>query len=701
MSGYDTEYQTIPITFERGLLESVEDSMLPPGSASRLINMEPDTSGNLRVRPGWSKASVTSAPSTRKGMGIGHLAFANTPYVRQFVSTDSSGNPADFSKATLTGSTLVACVFVDEAGSSPTPPGGEGYSSAVTSSNINGALDCRIFLAQNASSRTVNGTWGSATFRHIAILEVVNVEASSLDQTASATSGATSDTTVDSGTTATTVQNVEFCVAALMADGVRTFSAPTNGFEIFLQDNNNGADTAGVFTKSQTLKETQQCQATIDVADTDVGVIVTLKASSASDQTSGRFYVANNEGASTIKVYSLDRDDLAAGTWTLEDTISEPIGSVPVAFTAGLDQLFYTHPNFDNVRHLSRDAAPAYITGAPAGRCIAFHKERLFVGGVMGSNSLLYFSEIGDYTIWSGVDTTAGSIPVGEGDGESIEDITPFEDGLLIGKQTSLWFLAGSGPDNFRLTRLKAGSAAPGRSILMTPYGAVVAGDRSVWIVSQGAVDLISRGIVDSYGRTGNWLTVSYMQDYDTAYISDEGTGRVFAINFAKATWHLEEIQNPSTEGVACLYNQNDTQLFAPKNATTGSLLSYRMMPPTTRTKDFDTLTEAFTYETPEMWVVGPEEKVTPRYLFVKFRQRGGTANQTGVSLTIEYDGSDGETLVFDPFPTAGVHWYRKTLGNTRGISAVKFKFSQTIPSAQASLMEPEEITFGYIPRVT
>lgn len=798
------KYKEFPITWEKGLLESVEDSMLPPGSAAALQNWVGDTAGGLRARVGWSKGSTTSVPSTRKGWGIGHLALPRRPREIQSVqgsNTTPTATPinvsATWDSATTEGNLLVAILYMTFTTNtsfgdiSITPPAGgwtateePGYAPTGTSAQQYVAM----YYIENAASQsgskqfTVSGYSGNAVVA-LELIEVTNIATSSAldkdaavnasDQTnpqiafwaktqcnlASAATNAIGTreahglsvgdevrfyihqavalpsplaedtsyyvidvadtvtftvsttlggTAVDITTTGTADTYsvgkyprsvpVGFSIAGVMmrdsTDNTLTVSAGWTGHDEFYIDNSTAdlnAKSAYVVYESETEKG--EVTFTSNNQANEVNIIRADFKAAGYSSTDGFYFVANNEDPD-MKIYYLDRDDLSAGTWTLlkthDDTAAD---TVPFAFTSGNEMLFWVHPSLsDTWAWGGLGTTPAAISGSPSGRCIAWHKNRLYIGGAANEPWKLHFSATGDHEDWTSAD--AGYIEVGKGDGEAIEDVLPFEDGLLIGKQTSLWFLVGNGAGGHRLIRIPEGNCAPGRTLLSTPYGAIVAGRYEVHLYTAGEARLISRPIRDSYGLTGSFLTCSVRDE--SAYICDQGSGTVWAIDFSSGgSWRTEVVASASTEGPACVYNQGRDQLFTPRNASVGSLLNYRQIPGSSRAKDFDTLSEAYVAWTPEMWLAGPSKKFTPMYLFLKIRQRGGDAADADLTVTPYINGSADTAMTFE-VSTAGVRWFRRRITDKSGIESLQLRFAQTLASTDAAVLDIEEGRIGY-----
>lgn len=710
------KFREFPITWERGLIESVEDSMLPPGSAALLRNWVPDTAGNLRARVGWTRGSTTSAPSTRKGWGIGHLALQRRPYIRQSATaTDPSGvEPntvtATWGAATVSGSCLVARLYLSDQSSRAasaftiTPP--TDWVSAVTPAGGGRNAHCWIYYKPNAASESstvaftveIGGVTDTLAMA-LEISELRNVVAASPVDVTDADDDGTS-TTPEVGPTGAPAVPVGIAMAAFSSAFASngTYSAPTNGYaldtEFFVDSGASDLNAVGAH-KTFTDGAAQTVGVTLSTTPgSSCSLLVAFKATDFA-ATDGVYIVANNEDPD-MKLYYIDREDVGGGTWNLLQTHSSTDADVvPFAFTSGNEKSFWVHPSLTGTWQWGglSATAPAVISGSPVGRCVAWHKSRLYVGGSSSEPWKLHFSDVDDHTDWTG--GTAGSINVGLGDGEAIEDILPFEDGLLIGKQTSLWFLIGSGPGTHKLIRIPQGGCAPGRTLLATDYGAIVAGKHEVHLYTNGEARLISRPIRDSYGITGNFLTCSVRDE--SAYICDEGSGTIWVIDFAAGgTWREETVGSASTEGPAVIFNQGRDQLFAPKNASVGSLLNYRMIPGSSRTKDFTGITQTYEAWTPEMWLAGPSKKFTPMFLFLKIRQRAGDAGDGALTITPYINGTADTAMTVSPEATAGVRWYRKRITNQAGIFSLQLRATHTLASTDTAVMDLEEWKIGY-----
>lgn len=809
-----SEHHSIDLTFERGLIESVEDSMLPPGACAKCQNWVPDPAGNLRVRPGWLSASGTGDPSVKKGWGIGLLSKQHEPTIVQHdedaaaVSASTSVTAtATWPATTSSGSTLVllaglgVTTMYDPSTFSWTVP--DGWTRADTPTSISSCYGISgIWYKANAAPAsgnvavTANLGTSQAAGLHIGIVEVKDLDAtpivtsadtyayqdttreipvgsncdsfgsnSTTDKIAptggvtgyangdrvvftynngwvpeampsgetapatrtyyyvrdleatqfklAATLGGTALTWSTSGTSGQSCRIVRegstrHCLAFVIAPnftdgGTHTFTDLTNDFTTLYKGTiHTGLSTryAGAIWGYKILDP----GTALTWTNSDVNSVTNVKIHMTSllletagyNESDQLYFVADAEGANELSIQFINSNEVSTGSWTEVESMAISPDIVPVAFCSGMGRVFWTHPNMTYTHGWKGPgyAVETLSNGPPGGRCNAFHKNRLFVGGTAERGYRLYYSEVGDYlTWWTG---TAGYIDISSGDGEPIEDITPFEDGLVVGKASSIWYLVGSGPDSFRLIRLPSSTGiAPGRTITPTAYGALLAGPKNVQVFSGGSVAQISGNIRETYGQTGNWISGATVDDF--YYILDEGSGTIWALDLAEGVWHTEVVGSASTEGPACLYNHLNRLMFAPKNATTGSLLAYRLQPGETRAKDFSTLSEPFEVWTPEIWLAGPEQAVTPRQLFLKLRQRGSGVEQTGLTVTPYYDGREQNPVTAEVEPSAaGVYRHRFNVGQESGISSVQFRFAHTPTGTQTVLWDIEEVVFGF-----
>lgn len=710
----DKDYRLLPLSFERGINEQVEDSMLPVGALSRLRNWDSSPSGELRTRYGWSKGSTTSAPASgsRKAMGIGYFTRQTMPSIVQQSTVAVAQNPsgssvnpvASWPTATTTGNLLlyVGVLTQSDGSSSVSAPSGWTTTALAATTDTISRPRIVVYAIENAASRSgaeAALVWSSLIASgnetgYCFLLEIANAKSSSaVDVTVAANGAAT--TTHTSGATATTNQAAELALAVLVgnANGGSSYSGWLNGFTEIVDSNqatsNNRSGWVGAAVANLTSTQTVTGTATAANSGAFAAAVITIKSFNAgaySDNVT-RFVAANNNGGTAYDIYAVDRSTISSATWTNPGnlTVSDSASQL-LATATGFGKTFLSN-NFTGTIYYYDGSNLTTIPSSYAGRAITVHKNRLWSAGTVSNPGRLWYSNINDSFTWS----STQYIDILRDSGEVIEDIVPFEDLLVIGTRTSLFLLAGSGPDTFSLKRLPIGGVAPGRSLLPTPYGIVAAGRKHIWLIANEAVNLISRPVGTSYGMTGNWVTTSFL--YDEAYINDAGSGTTWVINMQTGAWREERVDGANEYPVQ-IYQHDDLQVFGPKTATTGSLLNYRTIPGSTRTKDFTGITETYSAYTGTLFPVGPEYRMTPRYLFLRVRQRGTAA--TGLTVTPVYNGTAGTAKTYGPESAAGVYRYRFDLGNKQGIDNVLFRFDQVAASTDTSMYDVEEATLGF-----
>lgn len=709
--------ERIPITFERGVNEGLAESMLPDGASSRISNWEPSPTGEMRVRKAWSKGSTTSAPSTRKGVGIGYFSRVTIPGLVQVsnllsvIDSGSSGNGTlEFPTPTQEGNLIVVIAGISDADGTGATAGLTNFTTLLTTADTSNRPRLSILYRANApttSSITTNNLISGGDSTGVGWTQAFEFNGITLTSPADvSTSNGGNSATMNTGTTGTTAQAIELAVGVYATDAQdATFSGVTTGYALAGNTVNitatAGADiSTEVRWKSTNATGTQNLQATASAGGDFAGAIAVFKGwytGSGSTQSLTQFLVANNE-TTAYGFYALDRNNLSAGTWEAETTISVTDSSQHVSMAPGLGRTWITNPQFTRMWNYDGVSISPVLNGPP-GRCVATHKNRVWVGGTNSHPGRLWFSDIGNGASWP----VLNFIDVAAEDGEPIEDITPLGEVLVIGKRTGLWFLSGSGLDTFDLQRLTTGGLAPGRTLAPTPYGVVCVGRNFIWIADlNGAVEKYSLPVSSSYMYTSGFITTSYVDDQ--VYINDPVSRKQFVFNFQTGTWREENLADrSSTESPAVLGNHDQTQVYAPINGSVGSLLNYRDFPNgVARFKDFDTLTETFVLQSREIFPVGPEEACTPIKLYLRIRQHGGNSSSAGITVTPQYRGLLGERTsgpAIDVPARAGETVFRERLdlGHMKGVGGIRFDFAQTLGSTDDSCMDIEEVTLEYI----
>ncbi len=683
------------IDLAKGVHDGAESSVLGNGWLTSCRNWVPEPTGGVRARRGWVKASSTGAPTTRKCVGLGYFTRLITPGTvqRSDVASAAGASVAPrWKQPTVAGSLLVLVVSIAK-GTTSTINTPAGWTQAVQSGDGAGLPRCAIFYKPNAASESgaVTVTATSAGAMAAQLLEVSGITITSpLDQTASTSAAA--DATPDSGTTAATTQAVEFVIAALADEALEAQTNPTNGFQQISETQVSGTPsvTMGVYFKTTTATGTQSMSATTATANDVAGAIATFKgwftASPSAGQTAVTELVEAIDATTAYEFYAVDIDNLGSDTWSLIGSISVSDPTKLVAMAPGFGRLFITNPQLASSYTYDGESLAA-ITGSPAGRFVVLHNQRVWVGGTDATPGVLYFSEVGNYGSW---DTTNDNLVLEGEAGEPIEDGAPFGDGLVLAKRTSLWFLTGNDRSDFALQRLSDAGAAPGRTVMPTSIGVIVAGRKQVWLWDGSMPDSISKPIESSYGLTGSWMSVA-RQD-NVVYILDQGSGTMWCLDLVSGSWHTETLGS-GNDAPSALYNYDHYLFAGPRNATSawGTILAYRSFPGTARDKDFDTLSETFQMRTADIALAGPSYGLAPQMLHFRLRQRGGTAQSTGLTLTPYYDGVAQDPIAIDPKPAAGIYAERLRLPPVGFLSTFGFEVSQTVPSGEHALFDIEE----------
>lgn len=682
------------LSFENGVLEAVEDSVIPDGFASLLENWVPEPTGGLRCRRGWSSLTTTGAPTTRRirGMGLYNRVANDVAITRvQFAQGTATTSPVAVSwpTATTANNLLLLVLTWQGATSAPTLTPPAGWTLAVKHTNVTGVA---IYYKANASSESgsVSVTVSnSPRALDMALLEYSGIATSSpLDKTATNSGGGT---VIHSGSTAVTTQASELCIAGLADTAAETMSSPSNSFSIVGQQSATSGDQMGTLEQIVSSIGAFNTSVLTSTSNPNFGAIATFKG--VVTASAKQLLVAHNT-LSAYTIYRIDRD--APTTWTSTDTVSVASTS-HVSFAAGLLNILYVNQNFATIRRWDNSAAAA-IAGSPAGRALNFHKGRFHAAGTTANPSRVWYSDLGSYATWG----ASSYFDVKLDDGDYVVDLCTFEDGELIAKENSLHYLSGSGPDDFDLHPLNAGSGYYGRCICPTSFGAVVAAKNQIWLVTGEAPDLISRPIEESYSAQGSFVTTAFIDNI--VYVCDEATGTVYAWDPQANVWWVEKVASPTSEGPAHVLSEPYAGRFyyGPQAATTYSLATYRDHPKGSRARD-ESLAQTFRADTREMWL-GMEDfegnvAVTPQKLFLQIKQRGGDATETGITVTPVYDGTaeTGNAIrTISPRASAGTYWEAVQLGSKKGIRSAKFQFEQTVAASQTSLMEIEQAFIGY-----
>jgi hypothetical protein len=647
-----------------------------------------EIAGAVFIRPVTSVAAYSidvksSAPADMSLVAIALRGWYAPGAIRQ-VSSPFVGNGTSVSVLpvwdvpTLEGSTLVLMVMASTSTPSITPSvTASAWTSTTAAHNTTTrtAFSQGFYIldaaAQSGVLASVSVSAASAVDVTAFLIELVGV-ASFDDDGQAASSGATT-----LAPSATTTQAWDIEVSAISVRGSVTNFTGTPPTEMLDTDVVLGTRAHGVAMRTSGATGATASTFTWTTSNPAAATTLAFKAVRTAYVSEVAQYLVAHDNTTSYDIYAIDRDDMEAGTGAFEqiDSVAVDDTTLPVAFVLGLGAAWYTAAGFEGVRRYD-GVFPSTVEGSPAGaRCLAIHKSRLWAGGSKALPTRLSFSQAGDGLTWTGIGT--GYRTIGSDDGEPIEDIAPFENGLVSAKRTSAYFTQGEIPEQFFDIRLNAGSAAPGRSLMPTAYGCVFAGPEQVWLFDGQAVQPIGRGVERSYGLQGDFVSCSYIDG--SVYIADSGAGLIFVFNLL-GQWRKEQIGSAAqvaAESAAVLYNYGGVQLYSPVAGTQGSLLNVRSFPNPTRATDFSGLGMVFRAHTPDMWLVGPRARITPTKVLAQMRQRGGDQASAGVKLDAIYD--DRETISTETFAPHGdgLVWRdQKALGKANSKGSIMLKLT-------------------------
>lgn len=398
-----------------------------------------------------------------------------------------------------------------------------------------------------------------------------------------------------------------------------------------------------------------------------------------------RVAVAQAASSTEYRLLLLDRDQISTGSWSNEDTVSVADTSGAVAFAAGAGVLLYCSPGFAQIRAWDGSAASDASADGIAGRCLAYHQNRFFVGGIPGEETNLRWSEIGDATTWT---PDLNFQPVGADDGEPLEDLSIWDGLLWIGKESSIWYMTGTGPDNFAWKRATGGECAPGRTLIPTPDGLIACGPERVYLLTGAGFEPISRPIERSYGMTGEFLSGVFIDG--RVYICDEASGTVFRFDMETGAWSVYDVDDPD-EGPGVVGASGPYLLAGTRDAQANSILLYREEPGGERGLP-EHLGQTFEVSTGDLWLSGAAGPWSAVRLNMLVRQLAG--DERGTSMAVEvWEPTDTlnpahETSI-GPFPIPGTHRVSKSLGQL-GKYSMRLDFRHIAEVTDATLYHIE-----------
>lgn len=130
-----SSYKEIPLTFEKGLVTEIEESILDTGQASELTNWEATPQGGLRARNAWEEITRDGLTAPYNVRGFGAIATGtavagavSAPVVVQSsVWPDGDADPVSTKTITLTGvniGNVLVAIVTDNSDETPTVTGG-------------------------------------------------------------------------------------------------------------------------------------------------------------------------------------------------------------------------------------------------------------------------------------------------------------------------------------------------------------------------------------------------------------------------------------------------------------------------------------------------------------------------------------------------------------------------------------------------
>lgn len=246
------------------------------------------------------------------------------------------------------------------------------------------------------------------------------------------------------------------------------------------------------------------------------------------------YVVTTNSG----KVLCEEDPSGAAGTFTdRTGAASIGVGAIP-HFAQAKDTLTIFFSDASTPITYNNTGNVASLGGSPpAGRCQAWHKNRLWVGGSNANPSRLAYSPYGTITTWSGED--AGAIDIDSEDGDRIVGLASHKNALLVFKgpnKGSIHVITGSSPEGeepFARNLLVTGIP------LQTPNSLVPVGD-DLWFMSDRGLHSIAA--TAKFGDFEEEVVTKYLFAEFRDNINRTRLGNVWGVNYADkgfAGWTL------------------------------------------------------------------------------------------------------------------------------------------------------------------
>lgn len=729
------------LSFAKGL-DREWDTDISFDTAKRLINLQPQPDGGLRLRHAWDPASRTGIPGAgvRKPRSIGYLPVPSgfaTPIRRQRTRRSKRGQnmttlEASWYKRTNKGSLLLAFVVYavnDDTDSSDdvvvTPPGDWTLIHTKHSGNAPTVDDphtvsIKVYAIEDAAERQDEEIFTFATVipqrAQIELLEWHGVDpTSALDVSVSTTGFSVKPDTGFSAATDATVprQLVIAAVGAVTGDQTIKLENMPEDYYDFRDQEDPPQNSVG---KSDFWLNTVVARKIIaqsgaqrffgnyntdieeeDAASRWVAVLLSFRAKDRSAVGDKDYYiVANRDDANTHGLYKIDLDQLTAGAWSSIGTLEAKNGSVdaaPLMFATGNGGVLITSNDvMENAVTVHQglfrwDGLQLIrINRSPRASTVAFHRGRFYAAGDTIHPHRIYYSAVMDETFW---DMEYSYIDAG-GSGERVFDMCSLSDGLLIAKRDSLYLMVGPASQP-KMIDLGAGTGMPGRCICRVPGGAIVVGENHVWAYQGGAPELISRALDDwwvnsdrTFAQTAfvNGLVYLWGGDENSCVVLDTESG---------AWW----IDKPPYK-LWGLFSWDQRELVAGiEDAATEDWLMYKRIPGSSRIKDGFPVAEVEEVWTQEYLLGSPAKPCSPIHLWMSYEKVGYQAGHPAITVTPYYDGvayparTIGESHlageVAGEVRGNGDHRIRLDVGEKGAVECHKVQFRITYPSHAAN----------------
>lgn len=354
--------------------------------------------------------------------------------------------------------------------------------------------------------------------------------------------------------------------------------------------------------------------------------------------------------------------------------------------------------------------ATGYIANSRPGRTMCYYKNRLFTAGgkettdpaaeATTTNNYstqpwrLWFSGLlpadpaaEDHWDTTDLDNPAGYIEIGKDDGQAIEFIVPFDQGILIGKEDSLYYLVGTSPATFALIPLDAGECAPGRSIVVTPYGAIILGRSEAFIFKGNIPEPIDTPVSASYGLTGDYLTGAYIDG--AVHVVDKGRDVTCIYDLENDTWRTEVVGFEP----GCNLTHQQHMFFGPDDEAAKPLLYHRVIPTGERGKS-EGLALSLRASTGEMWLGGVASKVHVRHAYIRYRVRSAShgSQDTAQPLVVKQYRNGALLITQNIAIPAAAGVYRERLDMTGTGHSVQYDLSFDGLAADRQAVDIEEL---------